>query len=283
MIVTPSIKKVREKIKESKKKGKTIGFVPTMGALHQGHLSLVKKARKECGFVAVSVFVNPIQFGPKEDYIKYPGNLKQDRALLKAEGVDLLFCPRAQDMYESGFSVYVDEINLSRFLCSKSRPGHFKGVCTVVAKLFNIVGPDTAYFGQKDYQQALIIKKLSRELNFPVKIKVLPTVREKDKLAMSSRNAYLSPKARKDSVCLYEALNLAKKLVKEGQRCPKAVVNSMRKLIKSRRSVKVDYIKIVNADSLRDVDRIKGKILVALAVYVGGTRLIDNIILESKK
>lgn len=283
MIVTTSIKKVRAKVKEIKKKGRTIGLVPTMGALHKGHLSLVERARKECGFVVASIFVNPIQFGPKEDYARYPGNLKKDSRLLKAEGVDLLFCPRSRDMYESGFSVYVDEVNLSRFLCGRSRPGHFKGVSTVITKLFNIVGPDSAYFGQKDYQQALIIKKLARDLNFPVKIRVLPTVREKDKLAMSSRNAYLDSKARKDSACLYEALALAKKLVKQGQRCPKAVAAKMRRLIESRPSAKVDYIKIVDAASLKDVDKIRGKVLVAMAVYIGPARLIDNIILESKR
>lgn len=279
MITAGSINKVRAIIK--KNKGKIIGFIPTMGALHKGHLSLVKKSKKECGFTAASVFVNPIQFGPKEDLKRYPRNLKKDIQLLKKEGVDLVFTPKKKDIYSEDFSVYVDETSLSRSLCGRRRPGHFKGVCTVVSKLLNIVTPDIAYFGQKDYQQALIVKKMVRDLNFPVKIKVSPIIREKDNLAMSSRNVYLKPKAREDSVCLYKALMLAKKLIKKGQRSPETVLSEARKLIAAKKSAKIDYVKIVSVDNLEELKVIKGKVLMALAVYIDGTRLIDNIVINA--
>jgi len=280
MIVTASINKIRAIIK--KNKNKTIGFVPTMGALHQGHLSLVRRARKDCNFLVVSIFVNPIQFGPKEDFKNYPRNLKKDIQLLKKEGVDLVFSPKNEQMYFYDFSVFVDEVELSQTLCGKSRPGHFKGVCTVVSKLFNIVNPDIAYFGQKDYQQVLIIKRMVRDLNLSVKIKVLPTVREKDNLAMSSRNVYLKPQARKDSVCLYEALTFAKKLIKQGQRSPEEILNKMREIITSKESTKIDYMIIADAESLKELKVIKGKALISLAVYIDEVRLIDNIVVNIK-
>ena len=279
MIVAKSIAKVRKIINKAKKENKTIGFVPTMGALHKGHLSLVKKAKKECNFVVVSIFVNPIQFGPKEDYKKYPRTFKEDKKLLLGYA-DLLFFPYVETMYKKDNSTFVEETILSKFLCGASRPGHFKGVCTVVAKLFNIVEPDIAYFGQKDYQQALIIKRMVRDLNFPVKIKVLPIVREKDGLAMSSRNTYLNEKERKEAVCLYKALNLAKNIIKEGERDSKVVIERMKNLILSHSSAKIDYIKITDPYTLEDVEKIEKKVLVALAVFIGTTRLIDNILIN---
>ncbi|MFH1505047.1 MAG: pantoate--beta-alanine ligase [Candidatus Omnitrophota bacterium] len=282
MIVTGNIKKVREMSNAPIGKSRAVGFVPTMGALHQGHLSLVKRAKKECDFVVVSIFINPIQFGPKEDLQCYPRNFKKDIQLLKKEGVDLVFSPKIKQMYSNNFSIFVDEIELSQALCGRARPGHFKGVATVVTKLFNIVRPDIAYFGQKDYQQALVIKRMVRDLNFPVKIKVLPTVREKDNLAMSSRNIYLKPKARQDSLCLYQALDLAKKLIEKGQRRPKIVLEKMREVITSKSLAKIDYIAIVDAENLRELKVIKGKALIALAVYIDSIRLIDNAILNIK-
>ena len=281
MIVSRSISGVRKAVREARKRGHSIGFVPTMGALHKGHLSLVKAARKECGFTAVSIFVNPIQFGPKEDFKIYPRNFKKDEALLKDEGADLVFYPSVDVMYNNDFSVYVEETALSRYLCGKSRPGHFKGVCTVVAKLFNIIQPDTAYFGQKDYQQAQIIKRMVRDLNFPLKIRVMPIVREKDGLAMSSRNAYLNADERKDALCLYHSLKLASKMIKDGVRSSDSIIREINRLIKREApSARVDYISIANPVTLEEVREIKGRILAAIAVYVGKTRLIDNMLLR---
>lgn len=283
MIVTGQIKKTRQICIKSRNKAKTIGFVPTMGALHAGHLSLVARARKECDFVVVSIFVNPIQFGPGEDLSCYPRDFKKDEKVLKKAGVDLLFYPKDLIIYPKGFSTYVIEENLSKKLCGASRPGHFKGVCTVLAKLFNIVRPDSAYFGQKDYQQALIVKKMAADLNYNIKIKTLPIVREKDNLAMSSRNSYLSPKERKQSLCFYQALMLAKVLIKKGEQDPDKIMRKMQSVVKSEKTIKIDYIEIVNARSLEKINKISGKVLIALAVYVGKTRLIDNIILDVKK
>ena len=285
MVITGSIEKVRKISYKKAKLGKIIGFVPTMGALHRGHLSLVKKAKKECDFLIASIFINPTQFGSGEDYDGYPRNLDKDKKQLKKEGVDLLFSPKASTMYPFGSeaSVYADENNLSRVLCGKSRPGHFKGVCTILVKLFNIVKPDIAYFGQKDYQQTLIVKKLVKDFNFPTKIRVLPTIREQDNLAMSSRNTYLKGQARKSSRCLYQALVLAKKLIKSGEKNSRKVITQMKQLVKSTELAKMDYIEIVDADSLGKLKRIRGKVLIALAIYIKKVRLIDNIILNVKK
>lgn len=279
MIITGRVSKVKKIIREVVHKGKSVGFVPTMGALHRGHLSLVRKARKDCGFVAVSIFVNPVQFGAGEDFKRYPRPFKKDKLMLEEEKVDLLFYPSSAEMYPKGYSTYVDEIYLSKVLCGGFRPDHFKGVCTVVTKLLNIISPDTAYFGQKDYQQALVLKRLVVDLNFPVKIEVLPIVRENDGLALSSRNAYLGFSDRKDAGYLYAALQSAKSLIDRGQRDPRKVIKAMREKISAIKTAKIDYIKIVNARNLRDLKKIEGKVLIALAVFVGGVRLIDNIIL----
>jgi len=283
MIITGNIGRAREICRRQQRKGKIISFVPTMGALHKGHLTLVEKARKEGGFLAVSIFVNPAQFGPGEDYKSYPRNFSGDRSFLEAQGVDLLFCPKVNTIYSQGDSVYVDESNLSKVLCGRSRPGHFRGVCSILVKLFNIIGPDSVYFGQKDYQQAQIVKKLIDELNFSIKVRVLPIVREDDNLAMSSRNIRLSGQARKDSRCLYEALSLAKKLIRGGKRNTREIINQMKQIVKSGKLAKIDYIEIVDAENLRRLKRIRGRVLIALAVYIKRVRLIDNIILNVKK
>jgi pantoate--beta-alanine ligase len=281
MILSHSVQKIRALVKRAKDKGKIVGFVPTMGALHEGHLSLVRAARKECDFVVVSVFVNPTQFGPGEDYQRYPRTFKQDKSFLIKEGVDLVFCPDVREMYPEHFSTCVEEVVLSSYLCGKSRPGHFKGVCTVVAKLFNIVQPDRAYFGQKDCQQVRIIKRMVRDLNFSAQIRVLPVVREKNGLAMSSRNSYLTGKERKKTAVLYRSLRTAKKKIKEGERSSKKIITMMSAMIKEEiPSAKIDYIRVADPDTLEEVRIIKEKVVVALAVYIGKTRLIDNIIVR---
>jgi len=283
MIITGKIKKARQICAKPRSKAKVVGFVPTMGALHKGHMSLVRRANKECDFLVVSIFVNPIQFGPDEDLARYPRDFKNDEKVLKKAGVDLLFYPKPDSIYPKGFSTYVEEVNLSKMLCGKSRPGHFKGVCTVLTKLFNVIRPDIAYFGQKDYQQVQIVKRMVADLNYNIKIKTLPIIREKDNLAMSSRNSYLSLKERKESLCLYQALLVAEDLIKKGEQNPATIKAKMQGVVKSKKTTKIDYIEIVNAENLEKVNKIAGKILIALAVYVGKTRLIDNIVLNVKK
>ena len=283
MIVTGSIARAREICRRQNRKGKIISFVPTMGALHKGHLTLVEKARKESDFLVVSIFVNPAQFGPGEDYKSYPRNFSRDRSFLEKQGVDLLFCPKVNTIYPPGNSVYVNESYLSKVLCGKLRPGHFRGVCGILVKLFNIIGPNSVYFGQKDYQQVQIVKKLINELNFSIKVGVLPIARENDNLAMSSRNIRLSGQARKDSHCLYEALSLAKKLIREGKKDTREIINQMKRVVKSGKLAKIDYVEIVDAENLRRLERVKGRVLIALAVYIKKVRLIDNIVLRIKE
>lgn len=280
MIIIRSPEKFTITLRESRCKGKSIGFVPTMGALHKGHLSLIRQARKENDRVAVSIFVNPVQFGPKEDFNRYPRPIKKDISLCAQAGVDFVFFPTISSMYPEGFNTYVCVEGLSNALCGRLRPGHFRGVATIVAKLFNIVNPDTAYFGQKDAQQAIIIKKMASDLNMPVKIKIMPTVREDSGLAMSSRNIYLSLKERQDAVVLYQALNLAGSLIKQGNRNPSDIIRNMKRLINQKKTVRIQYISIVDLKDLKPVDRIEDKVLIALAVWVGKTRLIDNIIIN---
>jgi len=282
MIVARSILKVRKIIKKAKEKKKIVGFVPTMGALHLGHLSLIRKAKKECDFVVVSIFVNPIQFGPQEDYKRYPRPFKKDKKILEEEKVDLLFYPTAKVMYPQNFSTYVEEVSLSKYLCGKFRLGHFRGVTTVVAKLFNIVSPDISYFGQKDFQQAQIIKRMVRDLNFPVKIKVLPIVREKDGLAMSSRNSYLTSSERKKAAFLYQSLKKAKVLIKQKEN-PQKIRQVVIRFIKEKiPESKIDYVEVADPSTLESLKTIRKnqKVLVALAVHVGGARLIDNILVK---
>jgi len=280
MKIIRSIKEMTGFSKKQRIKGKTIGFVPTMGALHQGHLSLIRQAAAENDIVVVSIFVNPIQFGPKEDYRRYPRNLRLDARLCRREGADVIFFPDVQQMYPGNYKTYVIVQDLSDVLCGKFRPGHFKGVATVVTKLFNIVRPDIAYFGGKDAQQAIIIKKAVEDLNIPIKIKVMPTVREKDGLAMSSRNAYLNKEERRDAAVLYQALILAKNLIKQGSVDSSGIIRKMRRLINKKKSACIQYISVVKHKDLKPLDKIRGKVLIALSVWIGKTRLIDNIVIS---
>lgn len=270
---------MRKLIAREKAEGKTIGFVPTMGYLHQGHLSLIRQAKKDCDICVVSIFVNPLQFGPKEDYKKYPRNLEQDSILAKSAGCDYLFYPETKAMYSREYCTYVTVEKLTGNLCGVSRPGHFKGVTTVVAKLFNIIQPDTSYFGQKDYQQAAVVTRMLKDLNMPLSIKVMPIVREADGLAMSSRNVYLNSRERLDAAVLYQSLQNAKKMITRGQKNPRLIIAQIKKEILRKKSAAIDYVAIVDASSLEAVKVIKGKALIGLAVWIGRTRLIDNIII----
>lgn len=263
-----------------KKEGKTIGFVPTMGYLHDGHMSLARAARQHTDVVVISIFVNPAQFGPGEDIEKYPKDLKRDEDIAGLAGADVLFCPSVAEMYPEGYATYVNVDRLTETLCGKSRPEHFRGVATVVAKLFGIVRPDIAYFGQKDAQQAAVIKKMAEDLNIDLEIKVLPIVREKDGLAMSSRNVYLSKDERKEAVCLKEALDKAEQAIKSGERDPGIIISGMKELVTSKSSARIDYIEIVDLKNLRPIAPLSGDVLIAMAVFIGNTRLIDNVIVK---
>ncbi len=273
------IKDIRERIKKLKQEEKTIGFVPTMGYLHEGHLSLVRKSVKENDVTVVSIFVNPTQFGPGEDFSSYPRDFERDKELLEKENASIIFNPSAEEMYEGDYKTYVVIEELDEFLCGRRRKNHFKGVMTVVLKLFNIVQPDVSYFGQKDAQQAIIITKMVKDLNIPTKIKVLPIVREKDGLAMSSRNKYLNEDERKNALCLYHAVKEAEKMFEKGERDTKTIKDKMFEVIHSYDGVKIDYIEIVDLKTLKSISKIKDKALCALAVYIGKARLIDNTIL----
>jgi len=279
MELIKDISMMQNRCKKEKLKGRKIGFVPTMGALHKGHLALIQKAREDCDFVVVSIFVNPTQFGAGEDFERYPRDLSKDLRLCEEEGVDVVFAPSVQDMYPEDFSTWVEvKGRLTETLEGSFRPGHFRGVTTVVAKLFNIVSPDVSYFGRKDYQQALIVKKMVRELNIATQIVLLPTVREEDGLASSSRNKYLSDEERKKARVLYRSLLRAKTEIEDGEDNPSRIISSMKDLIREEGPLRIDYIAIVDPDTLEPVERIEGKVLVALAAWVGKTRLIDNII-----
>ncbi len=257
--------------------GKTVGFVPTMGALHAGHLTLIRRAKSDCDVTVISVFVNPTQFGPHEDFAAYPRNLGRDQKLASDEGVDALFAPSVEELYPAGFQTSVEVAELSAVLEGARRPGHFRGVATVVTKLFNIVKPDRAYFGQKDYQQLLLIERLVRDLNIPTTIVPVPTVREPDGLAMSSRNAYLSPEERRAATVLYRALQRAEELVKAGATDPVQVQAELEALIASEPLAQSDYVALVHPDTLQPVTTLADAVtLVALAVRIGKVRLIDN-------
>jgi len=279
MKIVKKINDLKKEIRRVKLNGKTIGFVPTMGALHAGHVKLIRCARKEKHIVIVSIFVNPAQFGPAEDFKKYPRTLLSDASICRKEGVDIVFLPSAPEMYPSGFSTYVSVESLSNVLCGATRPGHFRGVATVVAKLLNIVEPDTLYLGQKDAQQAVIIKRMAHDLNFSARIKVIPTLRQRNGLALSSRNAYLSADEKNDAAALYKSLDLARGLVKSGFNDAGSIVNRMKNLLGKHRSIKIDYISIVDADNLNPLKKVRRGCLIALAARVGKTRLIDNIVI----
>jgi pantoate--beta-alanine ligase len=266
---------------QAKRRGQTIGFVPTMGFLHAGHLSLIRAAQKKAGVVVVSIFVNPAQFGPKEDFKRYPRDIKRDIKLLKEQKVDVLFLPDRSKMYAADFKTFIEVKGLSDKMCGQSRPTHFRGVTTVVAKLFNIVMPDLAFFGAKDHQQLVIIQKMAEQLNFPVKIISLPIVREPDGLAMSSRNKYLNPAQRRSAARLYQALRFAAREIKKGERAARRLIARLRALLAGDKNIRLDYIVIADPSSLENLQRLKGKALIALAAYVGKTRLIDNVVVEA--
>ncbi|SNB74053.1 pantoate--beta-alanine ligase [Thermoflexus hugenholtzii] len=257
----------------------TWGFVPTMGYLHEGHLSLVRRARAENDRVAVSIFVNPTQFGPHEDYARYPRDLERDLRLLEPLGVDLVFVPSVEEMYPPGFQTWVIVEEVSRPLEGASRPGHFRGVATVVAKLFNILQPDRAYFGQKDAQQTVVIRRMVQDLNIPVEIVICPTVREPDGLAMSSRNTYLNPEERRAATVLFRALQAAKARYEAGERDAEGLREAMREVIRAEPLARIDYVSVADPETLQELERVEGPALLSLAVYIGTTRLIDNIML----
>lgn len=280
MIILDSIEKAKAYINEKKLSGKKIGFVPTMGFLHKGHLRLMELARQECDEVIISIFVNPIQFGENEDYDQYPRDLTRDVGLAESVGVDAIFAPTVADMYPKGYQTFVDVQKLTDKLCGLSRPGHFRGVTTVVLKLFNIIQPDVAYFGQKDAQQVLVIKKMVADLNMNLDVQVVKTVREADGLAMSSRNAYLDSKERQAALVLYRSLKFAERMVLDGEREKASILQKLKVFIEREPLAKIDYIDILRWPDLEDCPFLEGTVLVALAVIIGNTRLIDNAILE---
>jgi len=280
MEIIETVSRMKRVCREEAQAGKTIGLVPTMGYWHEGHLSLIRAARKRCQVIVVSVFVNPMQFGPQEDYQQYPRDLSQDVRLAQSEGVDYLFHPSVEEMYSRGFKTEVEVRELRDKLCGRSRPGHFKGVATVVLKLFNIIRPDVAFFGQKDAQQAVIIKRMIDDLDLDVELVIMPIVREKDGLAMSSRNLYFNSKERRAATILYKSLQKARELVLGGERRASVIISHMKQMIEEEPLARIDYISLTNAENLQEVDIIEKKVLIALAVFIGKTRLIDNLLLD---
>jgi pantoate--beta-alanine ligase len=280
MQVCDTVSGLRECLAAHRAAGKCIGLVPTMGYLHAGHLSLVQVARRECNMVVMSIFVNPKQFGPQEDFATYPRDMEGDLRQAREAGVDAVFTPSVEEMYPPGFLTEVIVHELTAPLCGASRPGHFNGVTTVVAKLLNIVGPDRAYFGQKDYQQVTVLRKMATDLCMPLKIITCPTVREPDGLAMSSRNAYLNPAERQAALVLSRALRLAEERLAQGERQGARLAATLRDCITKEPLARIDYVAVCDPQTLREVEQISGTVLVALAVYIGKTRLIDNAVLR---
>jgi pantoate--beta-alanine ligase len=278
--VTRTIDETRSTAAAAKTAGRTVGLVPTMGALHAGHASLIRAARNEAGFVVVTIFVNPTQFGPNEDLERYPRTFEKDLHLCAAEGTDLVFAPTPAVMYPPGYRTHVEVHGLQEVLCGVTRPTHFRGVATVVLKLFNIIQPDVAYFGQKDAQQARLLQKMVEDLNVPVRMRVLPTVREPDGLALSSRNQYLNPDQRRNATALFHALEQARALVEGGERDARVIEGALRRRIEAAPGARLDYAAVIDYESLQPAGRLSGKALVALAVYFGDTRLIDNLLLD---
>ncbi|MCE5250718.1 pantoate--beta-alanine ligase [bacterium] len=283
MDVVTDIDEMRLVSERKRAEGKTVGFVPTMGAVHEGHLSLVRRARELSDFVVVSIFVNPTQFSPGEDFRKYPRDLESDARAIESVGADLIFAPESRDMYPGGYATYIIVENLTKELCGHSRPTHFRGVTTVVAKLFAIVNPHMAVFGQKDAQQVAVVKRMVRDLNIPVTIEVSPVVREPDGLAMSSRNRYLTPEQRSSATVLYRSLCLAADSVASGVTSSNDIIRKVRSTIRKTDGAKIDYVYIVDPDEISHVERIGENALLAVAVWFGKTRLIDNIVLHGKK
>ena len=277
MLITTTIPETRAAVAAARAAGKSIGLVPTMGALHAGHASLLRAARAETGFVAASIFVNPTQFGPNEDFHRYPRPLEKDVAVCREEGVDLIFHPEPSTLYPPDYHTYVEVQGLQDVLCGASRPGHFRGVATVVLKLFNIVGPDVAYFGQKDAQQARLLAQMVRDLDVPVEARICPIVREPDGLAMSSRNQYLDTTQRRNATVLNRALEAIRDRIASGERRTAPLLQTARDMIAVTTGAKLDYVQAVSWDTLQPLDEMRGDVLVALAVYFGATRLIDNL------
>ncbi|MFN3741550.1 MAG: pantoate--beta-alanine ligase [Anaerolineales bacterium] len=265
---------------ERKKLAEPVGFVPTMGYLHEGHLSLVRRARQECASVVVSIFVNPTQFGPHEDLARYPRDLERDLRLLTPLQVDVVWTPTVEEMYPPGYQTWVTVEELTKPLEGAMRPGHFRGVTTVVSKLFNAVQPQRAYFGQKDAQQAAVIRQMRRDLSYPIEIVVCPTVREADGLAMSSRNTYLSPTERQAATVLYRALTAAQSAYQAGERNAERLRAIMLEVLQSEPLAQVQYVSCADYDTLQELDEVRGKALLSMAVFIGKTRLIDNVVLE---
>ncbi len=282
MKLARTVEAVRQAVRDARDGGaRHVGLVPTMGALHRGHYSLIDAAGRGCDFVVVSIFVNPTQFGPGEDYQEYPRSWQADCAGCESRGVDVLFAPSVEEMYPEGFATTVHVAGLTEGLCGRSRPGHFDGVCTIVSKLFNAVGPDVAFFGAKDYQQAVVVRRMVADLNMPVRIELCPTVREADGLALSSRNQRLSPAERAQAPALFESLRLARELVAGGQRAAAEVVAEIRACLERRAPLgRIDYVEIVHPDTLRAVEEIDGPVLVAVAVRFASARLIDNMLVD---
>ena len=281
MIISGSINETRKQVKEWKSQGLRVALVPTMGYLHEGHRSLIDRARKENDKVVVSIFVNPMQFGVNEDLDSYPRDLQADAKLCESIGVDLIFHPEVEEMYADGFCSFVDMNGLTKELCGKSRPIHFRGVCTVVSKLFNIVTPDKAFFGQKDAQQLAVIRRMVKDLNMDIEIVGCPIIREADGLAKSSRNTYLNQEERKAALILSQTIFMGQQMVKDGVTDTKELVEAMKENISKEPLAKIDYVEAVNMDTIEKIDKIEGTVLVAMAVYIGKTRLIDNFIVEA--
>lgn len=278
MQLVHTIAEVREIVSSWRKEGLSVGLVPTMGYLHEGHQSLIKKSVEQNDRTVVSVFVNPIQFGPNEDLATYPRDINRDMEKVKEVGGDLIFNPEPSEMYPGHFTSFIDTTETTELLCGAVRPIHFRGVCTVVGKLFNIVCPDRAYFGQKDAQQLATIKRFARDLNFPIEIVACPIIREEDGLAKSSRNTYLSPEERKAALILSQSLKLGKKAIEEGEKSAKKVIDIITANLKTEPLARIDYVEVVDFENIQRVDTINGETLVAIAVYIGKTRLIDNFI-----
>jgi len=280
MKICHTIDEMRAARHVARREGKTVGLVPTMGALHEGHLSLVRMARAQCDLVVVSIFINPLQFGPHEDLAKYPRNFDRDRDLLEREGVEVIFAPTVEEMYPAGAITYVTVEALSDRLCGRSRPGHFRGVTTVVSKLFHIVEPDRAFFGQKDAAQSVIIRRMVRDLDIPVQVVIGPIVREPDGLAMSSRNAYLDASQRLSALVLHRSLLAVQERIDRGERKVQALIEAGKQVFSEDPSVRLDYLEIVDPETLDPVDDLSQRALVAVAAFVGKARLIDNVVLS---
>jgi pantoate--beta-alanine ligase len=282
MEVIATAKEMQQRSDQLRQKEKTIAFVPTMGYLHEGHLALMREGKNRGDKLIISIFVNPTQFGPAEDYEQYPRDMQRDLKLAQKVGVDIVFTPSSQEMYPDGFQTSVEVEGVTQNLCGISRPGHFRGVTTIVAKLFNIVKPHLALFGQKDYQQLVTIKRMVEDLNMDIEIIGVPTVRERDGLAMSSRNTYLSPKKRKEAAKLYRALREGEELFRQSERNAAVILTTVREIIEEAKPTTIDYIKICDAHTLEDIEEIKNEAIIAVAVQIGKTRLIDNIILKEE-